>query len=184
MYFKNILWYSTFNFSSSFEFTVHTFTFTEFTALSIYAVTMDTLLAAGECWTLDTATLVAAIARHFKTICALFFTVLHWGTDWVGIGTLTDFYSFFIHLIPFLTVQVTVGWNTQRGSNIMQPLETSPLGKKSTSACIYYCTYTSHSLIFFKIQVHVIYQMSLNTCRYPIIFDIWSVVSVLLFQIC
>lgn len=37
---------------------------------------------------------------------------------------------------------------------------------------------------FFKIQVHVIYQMSLNTCRYPIIFDIWSVVSVLLFQIC
>lgn len=135
MYFKNILWYSTFNFSSSFQFTVHTFTFTEFTALSIYAVTMDTLLAAGECWTLDTATLVAAIARHFKTVCALFFTVLHWGTDRVGIGTLTDFYSFFVHLIPFLTVQVTVGWNTQRGSNIMQPSETSPLGK-STSACI------------------------------------------------
>lgn len=118
MYFKNIVWYSTFNFSSSFQFTVHTFTFTEFTALSVYAVTMDTLLAAGECWTLDTATLVAAIARHFKTVCALFFTVLHWGTDWVGIGTLTDFYSFFIHLVPFFTVQVTVGWNTQRGSNI------------------------------------------------------------------
>lgn len=184
MYFKNILWYSTFNFSSSFQFTVHTFTFTEFTALSIYAVTMDTLLAAGECWTLDTATLVAAIARHFKTICALFFTVLHWGTDWVGIGTLTDFYSFFIHLIPFLTVQVTVGWNTQRGSNIMQPLETSPLGKK-IYLCMHLLLYIYISFpYFFKIQVHVIYQMSLNTCRYPIIFDIWSVVSVLLFQIC
>lgn len=92
---------------------------------------MDTLLATGEHWTLDTATLMAAIARHFKSICALFFTVLHWWTDGVGIGTLTDFYSFFIHLVPFLTVQVTVSWNTQRGANNKK----TPLLGKST--CVY-----------------------------------------------
>lgn len=111
---------------------------------------MDTLLAAGECWTLDTATLVAAIARHFKTVCALFFTVLHWRTDGVGIGTLTDFYSFFVHLIPFLTVQVTVGWNTRRGSNI-NPQRHHHL--KNLPLHVYLLHIHLISL-FFKIQVH------------------------------